>query len=268
MKFKEKGYTFFVYSAEVPILKEFGLDENFLKNLPNYFDNHGQTIHKARNEIKVFDLNGHKINVKKYAIAPIVNRILYSLGIRKSKCQRAFLNAEKILKAGFNTPKPLAFIIQRKNGLVYDSYFISEQLENVSQLGHNCKNVSLIKAFALFTAQLHEKGLESTDYTPGNILYSKQDSSYKFYLVDINRFKFRNKPLTIYQAPKTLYLPVSTETRLKLFISCYAKHRNFPKEYLINKSLFLKRYNGLYQQVKRILKKIPGAGKLTGRSVK
>lgn len=268
MKFKKDGYNFFIYSAKTPILKTWGIDEKFLKNLPEYFNNHGQTIHKDRNEIKVFDLNGHKINVKKYAIAPIGNRILYSLGIRKPKCQRAFFNAEKILKAGFNTPEPLAYIIQRKCGLIYDSYFISEQLENVSQLGHGCKNVALIKAFALFTAQMHEKGLESTDYTPGNILYSKKDSAYTFYLVDINRFKFRNKPLTLSQAPNTLYLPLSNETRLKLFASCYAKHRNMDASYLINKAIFLRRYNDFYHKVKRFLKKIPGAKKLTGRSVK
>ena len=200
MKWQDKGYSYECYTSALYDIKDLGFTRNFLKDLPHFFNTHGTTIHKARNEIKFYELNGHKLNIKKYCITPIINRILYSLNIRTAKCKRAFFNAERILQAGFRTPKPFVYIIQRKYGLIYYSYFISEHIQNASQLGHNCKDKDLIKSFAVFTANLNKRGLASKDYIPGNILYSKTNESYTFTLVDVNRFDFFSKPLNIHQA--------------------------------------------------------------------
>ena len=42
------------------------LPQNFIPQLPEVFENSGQLIHNARNQIRVFDINGQKVNVKKY----------------------------------------------------------------------------------------------------------------------------------------------------------------------------------------------------------
>ena len=52
----------------------------------------------------------------------------------------------------------------------------------------------IIGQFAAFTFNLHEKGVEFDDYSPGNVLIRKEDSEkYGFYLIDLNRMKFRKK---------------------------------------------------------------------------
>ena len=77
------------------------LPDDFTAKLPDFFPNNGTVIHNARNQIRVFDVNGHKINVKKFCIPPIVNRILYSLGWRTPKALTTYRNAQEILKELF-----------------------------------------------------------------------------------------------------------------------------------------------------------------------
>ena len=48
-----------------------------------------------------------------------------------------------------------------------------------------------MKAFARFTADLHEKKIYHSDYSPGNILYKKEVDNIHFVLVDLNRVQFR-----------------------------------------------------------------------------
>ena len=48
---------------------------------------------------------------------------------------------------------------------------------------------------AKFTYEIHQKGVWHVDYSLGNILISKkEDGSYKFSLVDINRMEFKKIP--------------------------------------------------------------------------
>ena len=94
------------------------LPADFTARLPETFTAGGEIIHNARNQIRVFDVGGRKINVKKFCIPPIVNRILYSLGWRTPKAKTTFLNAQQILKRGFHTPTPYGYRIERKGGLI------------------------------------------------------------------------------------------------------------------------------------------------------
>ncbi|MBQ3934125.1 MAG: hypothetical protein II726_02925 [Elusimicrobiaceae bacterium] len=263
MEIKRKdGFVLQIYKSRLYDTAKLGLTNEFLKNLPEYFNNNGETIFKARNQIKVIDLNGHKINIKKYCIPPIVNRFFYSTGLRTPKCISAFINAQKILKAGFETPKPYAYIIERKNGLIRHSYLISEQIENARQV-RNCWGPDFMRAYAIYTAQIHEKGLNSHDYTPGNILCRKEDGKFRFFLIDVNRFQFQNKPLTLDQAPYSLYTTMSSEKDLCFFIRCYSEYRGMDEKYLKYKTFLCRRVRAQYSALKRLLKKIPGANKLT-----
>ena len=268
MEIKRKdGSVLQIYKSRLYNIKKLGLTNDFLKNLPENFDNIGETIFKARNQIKVIDLNGHKINVKKYCIPPIINRILYSIGLRTPKCVNAFINAQKILKAGFETPKPFAYIIERRNELIRHSYLISEQIEN-ARIVRQCWGNDFMRAFAVYTAKTHEKGLFSRDYTPGNILCRKENGKYRFFLIDVNRFQFKNKPLTLDQAPYCLYTTMSSEKDLCFFIRCYSEYRGMDEKYLKYKTFLCRRVRALYSTLKKLLRKIPGASKLTLKPIK
>lgn len=167
---------------------------SFLEQLPENFETLGRVIHSGRNLIKVISLEGLTINVKRYAVPPFVNRVAYSF-FRQSKGKRAFLYPSRLLEKGIETPEPIAYLEERKMGLIGHSYFVSVQ----SSYSYNfCRfgkvgiegNEELIAAFARFTARLHENGVLHRDYSPGNILYDKLADGWHFSLVDINRMYF------------------------------------------------------------------------------
>ena len=267
MEIKKNGSVFQIYKSRVYDIKKLGLTNEFLKNLPENFDNIGTTIYAERNQIKVVDLNGHKLNIKKYCIPPIINRIFYSIGLRTPKCVSAFVNAQKILKHGFDTPKPYAYIIERQNGLIRHSYLISDQIENVRQV-RACWGVNFMRAFAIYTAQIHERGLFSRDYTSGNILCRKENGKYRFFLIDVNRFYFKNRPLTLDEAPYNIYTSMTSEKDLCFFIRCYSEYRGMSEKYLKYKTFLCRRVRSKYSALKKILRKIPGASKLTLKPIK
>jgi serine/threonine protein kinase len=168
----------------------------FVNTLCDRFEREGETIHKGRNEIKVFDCNGRLINVKRFRIPHLLNRIAYTF-FRKPKAERSFAYAVKLRQAGVGTPDPVAFILEYKGGLLHYSYFVSLHITGYNTMYHTGKlpfeeNKKIFATFARFTAELHENGIFHKDYSPGNILYKEIEGSTDFRLVDINRMKFGN----------------------------------------------------------------------------
>ena len=254
------------YSREVFQAGACVLPKNFIEQLPEAFPRLGHIIHNARNQIRVFEWESGPINIKKYCIPPIVNRILYSLGWRTPKAQTTFQNALEIIRRGFRTPQPLGYIIERQGGLINYSYFISEQLQGFQTLRlREADWDGLIKALARYTVQLHQAGLRHKDYTPGNILYTEKDGQFHFALVDINRFRIYQKPVGLWAALTNLMQPFENDEHLKLFVSEYAKLRQINRSFCTAYVLFLRHMRNAYNKTKRALKKIPGANLLLGK---
>lgn len=236
------------------------LPEHFTQQLPEYFPEHGRIIHNARNQIRVYEFEGSEINVKKFCIPPIVNRILYSLGWRTPKAKTTFANAQEIVKRGFNTPRPFGYLIERRRGLINFSYFVSEQVQGFAPIRERRTNTEpLINALAEYTARLHGAGLMHKDYTPGNILYAEKDGKFDFMLVDINRFRVQQKPIGVWHSVSNLMQPFENDAYLKLLVAAYAEHRKINKNLCIRYVLFLRHTRNAYNKVKRALKKLPGA---------
>ena len=148
--------------------------EKWLERLPEDFEQLGEVI---------------------YDKTHLVNRVVYSLGIRKPKGLRAFTYPSILLERGINTPEPIAYIEQRHCGLLGVSYFISVQ----SPLRHTLYEFGdaqegtyeeMAGALGRFTAIMHEREVLHLDYSPGNILWDKDDTGYHFAVVDINRMRF------------------------------------------------------------------------------
>ncbi|MBO4373068.1 MAG: hypothetical protein J5826_09070 [Bacteroidales bacterium] len=234
------------------------LPKDFIAGVPDNFDNGGTLIHNARNQIRVQEVNGQKINIKKYCIPPIVNRILYSIGWRTPKAITACKNAQKILEKGFQTPRPYGYIIERKNKILTFSYFISEQLQGVCPVGYGKHTKEIINALAKFTADMHKKGLLHIDYTPNNILFAQKDGNYSFSLVDINRFRFYNRPIPMHTILTNLMKPFPEEEELIYFVKSYAEQSGLNPD-IYKKVLRRRHIRNAYDKFKRALKKIPGA---------
>lgn len=241
--------------------------KDFINAIPTIFDTDGIVIHKARNEIKVFEYAGKKFNVKKYCIPPVINRIFYSIGIRTPKAKNAYQNAKKIIAKGFSTPEPFGYIIERKFGLINYSYLVTEQID-YTPIRSQFKNHRLIRAVAKYIAELHKNGLFPRDCTAGNILYKENAGKYAFSLVDINRFFFRKREIPFLEATLNVAHVFEQKNSLIYFLVCYSKHRkNFNAKKAINIIKDTRKSGKVYENVKHNLKKIPGASLLINKPI-
>lgn len=179
-----------IFAESSKIKKEMIL--NCLKN----FNSKGESLSNGqRNSIKIFDLKDEKINIKSFKIPNIVNKIAYRF-FRQSKAERSFKYAQFLIANNIGTPYPIAYA-ENSSNLFQDSYYVSEHLEYdltyrelVTQPNYP-NHEAILRAFTKFTYELHEKGIEFLDHSPGNTLIQLNNGDYKFYLVDLNRMNFK-----------------------------------------------------------------------------
>jgi len=148
-----------------------------------------------RNSLRLFKLEDKTINVKSFKKPNAVNKVVYKF-FRKSKAQRSFEYANKLKALSIGTPEPVAFF-EINSGLLFGkSYYASEQLKYDITYRELTTDFSIpnyeniLRAFTKFTFDLHEKGINFLDHSPGNTLIKFNDGDYTFYLVDLNRMNF------------------------------------------------------------------------------
>ncbi|WP_199912788.1 Kdo domain containing protein [Aquimarina aquimarini] len=163
-----------------------------ISNFDNYHDILGDA---ERNVIKIVDVGEKKYTIKSFKIPNLINQIAYRF-FRKSKAERSYKYANKLLDLGIQTPFPLAYDLYTTPFLFKKSYYVSELLEcdlTYRELVHEPDypdHEAILRAFTRFTYDLHEKGVLFLDHSPGNTLIVKTNSGYEFYLVDLNRMQF------------------------------------------------------------------------------
>nr|WP_321266230.1 lipopolysaccharide kinase InaA family protein [uncultured Sulfurimonas sp.] len=168
-----------------------------LLNIQEIFHASDNSIHKARNELKIIELNGIKCVVKSFKIPHFVNKIAYTF-FREGKAKKSYLNAIKLMELKVNTPEPIGIIEFFDFGLISRSYFVSvyEPYDFTIRevFHHKVRNhTEVLKEFVRFTYEIHQKNVWHVDYSLGNILITKQENNnFKFSLVDINRMEFKN----------------------------------------------------------------------------
>ncbi|WP_308991242.1 lipopolysaccharide kinase InaA family protein [Mariniflexile litorale] len=185
------------------------LEDGFKEKLSNVihnFDTFKGGVGK-RNIIKIIPLEGVSLNIKAFKIPNTVNKIVYNF-FRKSKAQRSFEYANKLMALGVGTPKPIAYFEFKSLFFFNKSFYVSEQLDCDMTYRALTKDFNIpdyeniLRAFTRFTFSLHEKGIQFLDHSPGNTLIKKNGNNYDFYLVDLNRMNFG---------------PLDFETRIKNF---------------------------------------------------
>ncbi|NBL65271.1 Kdo domain containing protein [Flavobacterium sp. NST-5] len=171
-----------------------------LQNLIKNFATSGKKFDdRKRNQIKLFDFEGKTINIKSFKKPNLVNKFVYRY-FRKSKARRSFEFANYLIENGIGTPQPIAFFENYDIIGLKESYYLSEHLNcdlTFRELVQNPEfpeNEIILRQFTRFCYQLHQKGIEFLDHSPGNTLIKKNESAlYNFYLVDLNRMKFHKK---------------------------------------------------------------------------
>jgi len=177
--------------------------KSFLLDIKSYFEKNKNTIHKARNELKIINYNSIDTVVKAFKIPNIINQFAYSY-IRGSKAKKSFKNGMKLIDLGVNTPRPIGYIEFYDYTLLKESFFVSEHQpydflirEPLYEADFKDRE-NIIKQFAIFTYSLHDKNIYHRDYSAGNTLViDNQDGSYTFSIVDINRMEFKSIDLSL-----------------------------------------------------------------------
>ncbi|RZN82125.1 MAG: Kdo domain containing protein [Winogradskyella sp.] len=209
-----------------------------------------------RNVIKTKIIDGVAINVKSFRTPNLINKFVYRF-FRKSKAQRSFEYAQHLEKNEIGTPKPFGYF-ENSNALSFkNSYYASAHLKadlTYRELTTDLKypnHEAILRAFTRFSYQLHQKGINFLDHSPGNTLIELNNSDYKFYLVDLNRMKFgkmdfeaRMKNLSKLTIHKSMikvmsneYAKVSGEDEANVFSAMWKETQDFQERYHRKKRL-------------------------------
>jgi tRNA A-37 threonylcarbamoyl transferase component Bud32 len=193
-EYKNIENTLIKYTLNPKYTLEF---QDFLLQIKEHFSSGTQTIHKARNELKVLEHKGYKVVVKAFKVPNPFNKFVYAY-IRAGKAKKSYENGMRLMACGVATPEPIGFIEFYKNGVLHESFFVSMQYDydfviREPLYDKNFKErETILQQFVSFTFLLHQKNVFHKDYSAGNILVAnKGDGRYDFSIVDINRMQFR-----------------------------------------------------------------------------
>ncbi len=170
--------------------------ETEVKNAISNFNEYSEILGAAeRNVIKIVKIGNIKYTIKSFKVPNFINQIAYRF-FRKSKAERSYLYANKLLDLGIKTPFPIAYDLYMTPFSFKKSYYVSELIDcdlTYRELTTDfaiADHEAILRAFTKFTYQLHENGVNFLDHSPGNTLIKRMQDGYEFYLVDLNRMEF------------------------------------------------------------------------------
>ena len=206
----------------------------FINSIPSVFDTEGTLIYEERNVVKRFDApDGTPLIVKRFKFPNPVQRFAYSF-YRPSKARRAYEYALRLIELGIDTPTPIAYIEEKRNGLFTYGYFMSAENNNpdcrLLRNDPHFDNDRLARDLMAFIASLHEKGVLHGDTNLSNFLYEKRGDNYHFAVIDINRSKFVSPPPTQEQCLRNLVRITHIVSLLKYLVGIYAEIRGWDAE--------------------------------------
>ena len=171
----------------------------YLMRLHESFESYSDIIYKSRNILAAVNWEGERVIVKSFGTPNLFNRYLYRW-VRKSKACRALENAVELTKRGINTPDPIGYIEYHRWNSLTRSFYAYHEWPAASTAREFITNpdqpnrTKVLNALGEFAWQLHDRGVDFRDFSPGNILV-KWSQKIEFCLVDINRIVFQMLPL-------------------------------------------------------------------------
>ncbi len=160
------------------------------------FNDHKELLGEGkRNVIKIVTIGNKKFTIKSFKKPNFINGLVYRF-FRKSKAERSYTYANRLLDLGIKTPFPVAYKLEQNSFSLKKSYYISELVDCDLLYRDLTMDFSIpdyekiLRAFTRFTFNLHENQIKFLDHSPGNTLIKKVGEEYDFHLVDLNRMKF------------------------------------------------------------------------------
>jgi len=186
--------------------------------------------------------------------ADIIVKEFSSRGVNKlkslvlpSKAERAWRGAAALVERGLGTAHPVAWLAQRKRGLVERSFFLSERIAGAVEVRGLFRELPpselepLLGALAGFLSAVHAEGILHRDLSDGNVLVRKIDAGgLEFFLLDTNRIRLRRRVGGLSRAKNLIRLGLPASHR-EYFLARYFGGRPPVLPHLwykINKSVF------------------------------
>jgi len=223
--------------------------KDFVQNLPTLFGAKGEKIFaNGRNVLKMFVVKeGHpvleKVVVKRFRARNIFQTLAYST-VTTSKAKRAFHNGLMLRQHGLCTPEPLAYVEERRGGMLHYCYYLSAftDAKSVRTALDIDFNKPMAQCFAKFIAKLHQHGMVHHDLNFGNVLYKETSPlHYQISVIDINRLTYKNpKQLTLADCKDDFVRWTDRKDLLQYVIEEYAKARGLDQQSTLNQVMHLK----------------------------
>lgn len=152
-----------------------------------------EIIYDKRNRVARIKIGGIAVIVKAFRRPALINALAYTT-VRRSKAYRSYVNSEKLIKAGFSAPTPIAYSEVREGLLLRDSYYFSTELkgEDLRYWEERPDAQGLSEALARELVRLTDAGICHFDLSPGNMIYTRDTATgeYTFSYIDLNRMAF------------------------------------------------------------------------------
>lgn len=235
---------------------------HYIEQIHLKFDSLGKVVQSNRNIIREDETMGVRLVIKSYRRIYLTNRIRYTY-LYPSKAQRAFDYANKLIQSGFHSPRPIAYVEIITNGLISESYFISEYTDfvafkHITRLTIEQRK-QLLWDFTVFTHALHRSNIYHGDYSVGNILFKKVHDKNQFSLIDNNRMHFGTISLLKgIQCLVRLDLPLED---LAWIAKEYAKLRNEEEIVAVERLFHYKRKRYQKDKLKKLIRNFFSLGR-------
>ena len=123
------------------------------------FESSGKEIYHGRNVIRLVEIDGLRLAVKRYGRMPLKHRVATRF-YKTNKAKRAFVTSLMLKERSFESPEAVAFLCDRHGVLDATHYYVSIY----SDYRHSMRDIPTLdgafreevtKSFARFAAQLH-----------------------------------------------------------------------------------------------------------------
>lgn len=200
----------------------------WIETLPRLFEEkQGQLLYHGRNEVRLFEIDGHRLVVKRFKRHDWLKRLVYTF-FRENKAKRAYVNALRLLERGFTTPTPIAYMEIHHQRLLCQVYYICAYTDSLPirprLIEQKPFDKQLAIVYARYVASLHESGVLHRDLNPTNVLVDNNDH---FELIDINRMRFYDGPVPKSECMENLTLFYWLTPAYRFILEEYARQRGW-----------------------------------------
>ena len=208
--------------------------KEWVAQIPQLFaTQQGALLYDGRNKIRLFEVEGEKLVVKRYKRHNLAKMLIYTF-FRPSKARRAYENATALRKHNVGTPHEVAYLECTCLGLVQQVYYVCAYTDwepiKPRLIEQTSFDERLATAYAHFVASLHEAGILHRDLNPTNVLYHEEEGKFDFQLIDINRMQFFDGAVPKAECMENLTLFWWLTPVYRFILQVYAADRGWTEE--------------------------------------